>query len=99
MSAALIHSGSQELKIRIRNDSAADVAQIHRVTELAFRDAPHTDYTEQFIVDALRRSQPLTISKVAESNGKIVAHATTPPVNLSAFRVFRGKKSLKCRND
>lgn len=53
------------------------------MTELAFRDAPHTDYTEQFIVDALRRAGALTISKVAESGGKVVGHVAISPVTIS----------------
>lgn len=71
------------MDIEIRNDSAGDFAKIHQVTELAFRDAPHTDHTEQFIVEALRRAEALTISKVAESDGEVVGHIAISPVTVS----------------
>jgi len=71
------------MDIHIRNEKAGDAANIHQVTELAFRDAPHTDHTEQFIVDALRRSQALTISRVAELNGELIGHVAISPVRVS----------------
>ena len=69
--------------MEIRKENASESAQIHRVTELAFKDAPHTDHTEQFIVDALRRAGALTISKVAESGGKMIGHVAISPVTIS----------------
>jgi len=50
---------------------------------LAFRDAPYTDHTEQFIVKALRQADALFISLVAESDGEIVGHVAISPVNIS----------------
>ncbi|MEX0619565.1 MAG: N-acetyltransferase [Pseudohongiellaceae bacterium] len=71
------------MEIQIRNETQDDVEGIHRVTELAFKDDPHTDHTEQFIVEALRRSQALTVSLVAESNGELIGHVAISPVNIS----------------
>jgi putative acetyltransferase len=71
------------LNIQIRNERQGDVEQIHRVTELAFRDVPHTDHTEQFIVQALRRSRMLTVSLVAESNDEVIGHVALSPVTVS----------------
>lgn len=71
------------MDIEIRNESASDVAHIHRVTEQAFLNALHTDHTEQFIVQALRKSEALTISHVAEVSGKIVGHVAISPVKIS----------------
>ena len=71
------------MDINIRNEGADDAAPIHRVTEQAFRDAPHTAHTEQFIIDALRRAEALTISKVAESDGEIIGHVAISPVGVS----------------
>ncbi len=83
--------------IKIRNERAGDVASIHRVIELAFRDAPHTAHTEQFIVDALRRAEALTISKVAESDGEI-GHVAIFPVVISAelFNTCRSNHARLC---
>ena len=72
------------MDIQISNESAGDAAQIHRITKQAFLSAPHTDHTEQFIVDALRRSGALTISQIAKADGKIIGHVAISPVSISS---------------
>lgn len=72
-----------ELDIQIRDENQLDVEEIHRVIELSFNNAPHTDHTEQFIVEALRRSEALSVSLVAESNGKVIGHIAISPVRIS----------------
>lgn len=67
----------------IRFETAADVAAIHQLTKDAFLQAPHTDHTEQFIVDALRQAGVLTISLVAESEQGLVGHVALSPVTIS----------------
>jgi putative acetyltransferase len=67
----------------IRFETPADVADIHALTAAAFLNAPHTDHTEQFIVDALRNAGALTISLVAQENDKIVGHVAASPVSIS----------------
>ncbi|WP_228141603.1 GNAT family N-acetyltransferase [Marinobacter sp. X15-166B] len=67
----------------IRAESADDVAPIHRVIERAFRAAAHTDHTEHFIVAALRRAEALTISRVAEAKGEVIAHVAISPVCIA----------------
>ncbi|WP_226647730.1 GNAT family N-acetyltransferase [Microbulbifer variabilis] len=71
------------MDIKIRNENKGDVEPIHRVTVLAFRDAPYSDHTEQFIVRALRKADALFLSQVAESDGEIVGHVAISPVNIS----------------
>lgn len=71
------------MNLKIRTETSADVEQIHSVTELAFQNAPHTDHTEQFIVQALRKSDALTISLVAEADGEIIGHVAISPVRIS----------------
>lgn len=71
------------MNIQISNESSADIAKIHQVTERAFLNAPHTDHTEQFIVDALRREGALTISHIAKANGEIIGHVAISPVTFS----------------
>ncbi len=71
------------LSITTRKEQSGDVERIHDVTVSAFRDAPHTDHTEQFIVKALRDSGVLSISLVAEIEGDIAGHVALSPVTVS----------------
>ncbi len=67
----------------IRNESVSDVAAIAAITESAFKEAPHTSHTEQFIVNALRNAGKLSVSLVAEVDGNIVGHVAVSPVSVS----------------
>ena len=67
----------------IRPEAAADHAVIHALTEAAFRQAPHSSHTEQFIVDALRARGELSVSLVAEMDGKVIGHVAVSPVTIS----------------
>ncbi|WP_321946357.1 N-acetyltransferase [Paraburkholderia sp. J10-1] len=71
------------MPLHIREETPADHAAIHALTETAFRHAPHTSHTEQRIVDALREAGALAISLVAEDGGEIVGHVAVSPVALS----------------
>ncbi|MEX0662951.1 MAG: N-acetyltransferase [Balneolaceae bacterium] len=68
---------------QIRNEAPSDAKHIHQVTELAFKDAPHSDHTEQFIVKSLRESGALTVSLVAELEGEIIGHVAISPVSIT----------------
>lgn len=67
----------------IRPETPSDIAAIHALTAEAFRNAPHTDHTEQFITDALRKAGALTVSLVAERNGAVFGHVAVSPVSIS----------------
>ena len=67
----------------IRQELPSDVSAIRAVTAAAFLNAPHTDHTEQFIIDALRKAGALAISLVAEQDGEVVGHVTVSPVSIS----------------
>jgi putative acetyltransferase len=71
------------MKIAIASETAADVAAIQAVTISAFLHAQHTSHTEQFIVDALRRTEQLTVSLVAKTDSTIVGHVAISPVSIS----------------
>ena len=71
------------MNIQIRNEQPEDIQPIHELTTAAFLNAEHADHTEQFIVKALRNSGVLSISLVAENNGKIVGHVAVSPVAIS----------------
>lgn len=46
-------------------------------------NAPHTDHTDQFIVDALRKAGGLSLSLVAECGDDILGHVALSPVMIS----------------
>ena len=71
------------MTIEIRSETAADVQKIAAVTASAFLDAPHTSHTEQYIVNALRRAGKLSVSLVAEADGKVIGHVAISPVTIS----------------
>jgi putative acetyltransferase len=71
------------MNIEIRNETAADVPAIEAVTTAAFLNAPHTDHTEQFIVNALRNAGKLAISLVADAEGLVIGHVAVSPVTVS----------------
>ncbi|MBT8766993.1 GNAT family N-acetyltransferase [Metapseudomonas boanensis] len=68
----------------IRTESPADCAAIEHLTAAAFEHAPHTNHTEQFIVNALRRAGQLSISLVAADDDQIVGHVALSPVSISS---------------
>lgn len=67
----------------IRDEMESDVEAICEVTKRAFEDHPYSEQTEQFIIDALRAANALTISRVAEVDGKVVGHIAFSPVTVS----------------
>jgi putative acetyltransferase len=71
------------LEIKIRDEAGEDVGGIEGVTEVAFRDLEISRHTEQFIIEALRAAGALTVSLVAEVEGRVVGHIAFSPVTLS----------------
>ncbi len=71
----------KNLIIRPENDT--DNAAISNVTLAAFKNVPISNQTEPFIIKALRGAGALTLSLVAELNGRVVGHIAFSPVTLS----------------
>jgi putative acetyltransferase len=69
--------------ITIRQETDADVRAITEVTEAAFQTMEISDHTEQFIVTALRKAGALTVSLVAELDGRVVGHIAFSPITMS----------------
>jgi putative acetyltransferase len=67
----------------IRKETASDVAAITSVTIAAFKTLAISNHTEQFIINALRAADALTISLVAEVGGRVVGHIAFSPVTIS----------------
>lgn len=71
------------MNILIRPETGADHDAIEAVTMAAFLNAPHTDHNEQLIVCALRQAGVLSLSLVAEQEGRVVGHLCFSPVTIS----------------
>ncbi|KYQ84081.1 GCN5 family acetyltransferase [Acinetobacter sp. NRRL B-65365] len=71
------------MNISIRNEQPSDIPNIFELTQAAFKDIEYSSHTEQFIVNALRDSQQLTVSLVAEYEGQIIGHIAFSPVSIS----------------
>ncbi len=67
----------------IRDETDADSNAITEVTAAAFETLEISNHTEQFVVEALRAAQALTLSLVAEVDGRVVGHIAFSPVTLS----------------
>jgi putative acetyltransferase len=70
-------------KISIREETEYDAAAIAEVTVAAFESVEISDHTEAFIIEALRSAGALTLSLVAEMDGRIVGHIAFSPVTIS----------------
>jgi len=73
----------QECSMIIRNEKTSDIDAISKVTALAFQNLAMSRHTEQFIINALRAAGALTISLVAEVDGRVAGHIALSPVTIS----------------
>ncbi|OTG67256.1 GNAT family N-acetyltransferase [Acinetobacter silvestris] len=72
------------LEVTLRSEQQNDIQAIFDLTARAFADVEHSSHTEQFIVNALRAANALTISLVAEYQHKIVGHVAISPITISS---------------
>ena len=70
-------------KVVIRDETDADIAVIADVTIAAFETLQISNHTEQFIIEALRAAKVLTVSLVAELDGRVIGHIAFSPVTIS----------------
>lgn len=71
------------MSICVREETPADIDAIHSVTMAAFANAAHSNQAEQFIVVALRATNALAVSLVADLKGAVVGHVAVSPVEIS----------------
>jgi putative acetyltransferase len=69
--------------VTIRNETSVDVSAISEVTIAAFNTLEISNHTEQFIIEALRAGNALTVSLVAEMDGRVIGHIAFSPVTIS----------------
>lgn len=71
------------MHVHLRPEQPGDAQAIDDLVAEAFRAAPHTSGTEQFIVRELRRAGALTVSLVAVLGEDVVGHVAVSPVTAS----------------
>jgi len=71
------------ITVLIRNERNTDAAEIAAITAAAFAPLEISSHTEHYIVDALRAAGALTVSLVAERDGRVVGHIAFSPVRVS----------------
>jgi putative acetyltransferase len=67
----------------IRTETEGDIAAIREVIGAAFADQPGNGRPEQRIVEALREADALSLSLVADIDGRIAGHVAFSPVTIS----------------
>ena len=67
----------------IRRERDSDIDAIFAVTKAAFENHPISNHTEQYIVNALRAAKALSLSLVAEVDGKVIGHIAFSPVTIA----------------
>ena len=67
----------------LRKETVADIDAITAVTMAAFENHPFSRQTEHLIIHALRKANALTLSIVAEMEGRVVGHIAFSPVVMS----------------
>jgi len=70
-------------RIVIRKETDSDIGAITKVTVAAFQTLEISDHTEQFIIEALRAAKALTVSLVAEVDGRVIGHIAFSPLTIS----------------
>ena len=85
----------------IRDEVDGDHATVRCVTRLAFDGHPHSNGGEASLVDALRNAGALTLSLVAEDEGRVVGHIAFSPVEIGKGDVggWHGLGPLSIRPD
>jgi putative acetyltransferase len=75
--------GTMNQHVVIRDETDADVSVITEVTVAAFETLEISNHTEQFIIAALRVAKALTVSLVAEVDGRVIGHIAFSPLTIS----------------
>src|SRR5271157_1286145 len=70
-------------KFSIRNETHDDISAITEVTIAAFKTLEISNHTEQFIIEALRAAKALSVSLVAEMDGRVIGHIAFSPIAIS----------------
>jgi putative acetyltransferase len=70
-------------EIVVRSEKSSDIGMITEVTVAAFKMLEISHRMEQFIIEALRAAKALSLSLVAELDGRVIGHIAFSPVTIS----------------
>ena len=76
------HANSAGYAMTIRDERTGDENEIDQIIMAAFVNHPHSNQSEGHLVKNLRDSHALTLSLVAEANGRLAAHIAFSPVQI-----------------
>lgn len=73
------------MEIKIRQECATDICEVASLIEEAFKNEPHSDHREQFLVERLRETEAFIpeLSLVAFLENKIVGHILLTKIKIS----------------
>lgn len=73
------------MKIIIRQETAKDFPYVFELIKDAFKTEPFSDFTEQFLVERLRKSNAFIpeLSMVAELEGEIIGHILLTKIKIN----------------
>lgn len=69
--------------MKIRPETPQDINAIEQITIAAFDSKPYGDQTEHLIINRLREAGAMSLSLVAEMNGKVVGHVAFSVVTIN----------------
>ena len=69
--------------MKIRPETPQDISAIEKITIAAFDGKPYADGTEHLIISRMREAGAMSLSLVAEIDGKIVGHIAFSVVTIN----------------
>ena len=69
--------------MKIRPETPQDINEIEQITIAAFDGKPYSDQTEHLIINRLREAGAMSLSLVAEMDGKVVGHVAFSLVTIN----------------
>jgi len=72
------------MDVLIRSERLTDIETIEQVTVAAFDGKWYSDQTEHLIINRLREAGAMSVSLVAEIDGKVVGHIAFSVVTINS---------------
>ena len=71
------------MEVLVRSEKSTDIQAIEQVTIAAFKGRWYSDQTEHLVINRLRGAGAMSVSLVAEVDGKIVGHIAFSVVTIN----------------
>jgi putative acetyltransferase len=69
--------------MKIRPETSQDINAIEQITFAAFDGKPYSDQTEHLVINRLREAGAMSLSLVAEIDGRVVGHVAFSVVTIN----------------